>query len=142
MEKLEADLLEAGEEDDEWHEDGLNYNARREEEMLKGKTMEEKLSYYNRPQDPGEIGRVQGTFVFLKRGTCADGHMVCTIQVAQKYASLLQTGGVTVSAYPVKSDQLLLTNLDGKWSQMKEFLLIKLKLSASTGTAKTFGLVE
>lgn len=123
LKQLEADLLEPGEEDEEWHEDGLDYDTRLEEQALAGKTMAERMSYHQRPQDPGEVGRVQGTFVFLKSGTCAVGNTACAIQVAQKYASLLQTGGVTVSAYPIKADQLLMTNTDGKWVQMKSFLL-------------------
>lgn len=123
LERLEADFLEPGEEDEEWHEDGLDYDERQEKRALADKTMAEKLVYHQRPQDPGEVGRVQGTFVFLKGGTCAEGNMACAIKVAQKYASLLQTGGVTVSAYPIMADQLLMTNTDGKWAQMKAFLM-------------------
>lgn len=121
IEKLEEDFFDESEEDYDWHEDGIEYEDRKQAKMLKTKSMTERLAFRSRPGDASEKGRIQGTFVYLKDGSCKNE--MCAIDVAQKFVSLLQTGGVTTSAYPVDNNQLLFTNMDGKWNQMREFLL-------------------
>ena len=121
LEKLEKDFFEESEETDDWHEDGIAYEDRREEKLLQSKSIFERINHRNGRGDATKKGQIQGTFVYSKDKTCT--HEMCAIDIAQKFVSLLQTGGVTVSAYPVDNDQLLFTNADGKWHQMKEFLL-------------------